>query len=244
MLHFASAISQSMLSSRRIQPTPQDFSHALAREGLSPFDLRPFLNSSIPPATCLPHLPSPPPEEAPPPSLALLEPTLAGASAKAQLGFVPTHLPSFPANYTYKSTPEFTEREKDPRLIRELATDEGRRGEDALRKLLAKGNPHRRQIEGVRGSNTKFQEMESRWEDTLEALQKDTASSSTTGGLLGGHGTVPATPVDLGGLVNCERPYWRESALRGSGQAKTSGKMGTVEDGDLTTEGVGAGMAG
>jgi len=87
---------------------------------------------SIRPAP-LPPL-SPPPLPDPDLSI-LLGPELDGA--RDRRSYIPTHLPPFPSRHTYQSTPMFSERPTDPRLIRERATAEARLAEEALRKLLA-----------------------------------------------------------------------------------------------------------
>ncbi|KAF8475856.1 transcription factor TFIID complex subunit 8 C-term-domain-containing protein [Kalaharituber pfeilii] len=51
--------------------------------------------------------------------------------------YIPDHLPPFPSKHTYLSTPVFTERPREPRVIREMATQEALLAENALRKILA-----------------------------------------------------------------------------------------------------------
>jgi hypothetical protein len=111
----------------------------------------------------------------------------------------------------------FTKRETDPRKIREQATEEGRLGEEALRKLAhAAKDGHLGSTEHREKSlwGRKNENMESMFEKTLKALskksaavpKKDTELGEATSSILGVTGKL-----DLGPIVNCDRVYWRKS---------------------------------
>ncbi|KAI9823163.1 MAG: hypothetical protein M1832_002606 [Thelocarpon impressellum] len=223
MTHFTASITQSMHSSRRTHPTPQDFDHALHREGLNYSDLTPHLKPSVSPSVALPPLPLPSREEPERPSLSALEPSLSGTFDRT---FVPPHLPRLPGKHTYKSTAEFSEREKDPRRLRERATEEGRLGEEALRRLLAAGSSWTRGFAGKGNApqNARQKRTEEMWEQTLQAM-----TETAGGGVLEidlddkKRGWADAGP---GGLVNAERAFWRKGMGGGGGNfrpTKTNG---------------------
>ncbi|KAI9813657.1 MAG: hypothetical protein M1827_003728 [Pycnora praestabilis] len=215
MSHFLSSIMQSMLSCRRSEPIPQDFAHALSTHGLTTSSLETHLQPSIPPAICQPTLPSLPLEEPARPSLdPLLGPILSGAHEKAQRSFVPSHFPPFPSKHTYKDTPIFVEREEDPRKIRERATEEGRLGEEALRRLVGarktdNRNVDRSVMESRKGKRRK--EQEEMWEKTLAAVTQGLDKPST----MNGDRSVPSLPSKLDSIpvVNSDRVYWRKGSI-------------------------------
>ncbi|KAL2312814.1 hypothetical protein POMI540_3709 [Schizosaccharomyces pombe] len=55
--------------------------------------------------------------------------------------YVVNHLPPFPASHTYMATPVYPVRPTSPKQIRELATQESRLAEHALRKILNVNQP-------------------------------------------------------------------------------------------------------
>ena len=80
------------------------------------------------------------------PSLPIVQPTL-HPPVKEILGmdldgskdkrvYVPSHLPPFPAKYAYMKTPVYPPRPTSPRHIRELAAEETRQAETALRRMI------------------------------------------------------------------------------------------------------------
>lgn len=232
MLRFASYVRQSMLSSRRLQPIPPDFEHALRQSFISVDDLPPYLKSlpAIEPVRTL--LPSPPPEEDPFTGLPSLGPVLSGEEDRVRSAYIPKHFPEFPSKHTYRHTPVFTEREHDPRKIRERATEDGRLGEEALRKL-ARAAFKDNQL-GAAGRDKKLwgrknENLESMFEKTIKGLAKkaqrnapDAASNIAPSmnidagqpGVMEQKPSRPKLPIhfELGPIVNCERDYWRKTA--------------------------------
>ena len=84
-------------------------------------------------------LPTPPPDDAfhgnvnPPDSF--LGPKLNSQGDLRRFSRTTSSLPPLPSAHTYKDTAVFPQRETDTRRIRELATEEGKLGEQALRRL-------------------------------------------------------------------------------------------------------------
>ena len=203
---------RSMLSARRTVPIPTDFEFAIKcldlpwpDDELKPYTLRPAINPSL--------LPTPPPEDAfhrqfqlP---TSLLGPGLDGRADKRKDRYIPSHLPPFPSQHTYKDTPVFPVREVDLRRIRELATEEGKLGEEALRKLAGAAKAEntinavpqteedgRRKTQQAR--NALEETMENVFESTVRDLLKGASSSSER--------------FELGPLVNCEKRFLMKEA--------------------------------
>ncbi|KAL1963434.1 hypothetical protein VTN77DRAFT_8335 [Rasamsonia byssochlamydoides] len=237
ILHFASLVRQTMSACRRIQPIPQDFEHALRRSFISFDDLTPHLKplSMVAPTPTL--LPSPPPEEQDPfdafAGMPVLDPVLSGEDDRVRSKYIPPHFPQFPSKHTYRYTPVFTERELDPRKIRERATEDGRHGEEALRKLAraafrdtqaAGAGPREKRLWG-----RKHESMESMFEKTVRGLAKKAAQKNNNavgisdpqpqpqpmevdGGAAQKQLKSPFANIELGPIVNCERGFWRKTA--------------------------------
>ncbi|KAL8932645.1 MAG: hypothetical protein Q9211_006198 [Gyalolechia sp. 1 TL-2023] len=171
MNHLAAGVRQSMLACRRTQATPQDFLQALHIHQLSLKALLPHLRPPVPKRRARITLPSEPPEEEEQHDHQILSLILDDASVKQDRSYVPPHLPAFPGRHTYKATAEYPEREEDPRKIRERATEEGRLGEEALRRLLSAKAAHRPQSAGagqrLKSIRTRRDEL---WKETMEAV--------------------------------------------------------------------------
>jgi hypothetical protein len=219
-----------MLSSRRLQPIPQDFEYALNHHRITPDDLRPYLKSPPAVAPIRPSLPSPPPEDEVKRKLPFLN-ALRGEESETNRSYVPRHFPDFPSKHTYSSTPVFTERDNDPRKIRERAAEDGRHGEEALRKLASAA--YRDSPTGAIGRDKKLwgrrmESMETMFEKTVKGLakklQKDPLAApglnaTATPAMEIDIGPIEADPKvrskawnqEMGPIVNCERDYWRRT---------------------------------
>lgn len=138
MLRFCSKVQRSMRAARRTVPIATDFESAIASLDV------PLLSDQVQALqykreTELVLLPTPPPED-PFHKHAILPPALLGPELGAQEALKAFHrnpkfLPPLPSAHTYRTTSFLPPRENDSRRIRELATDEGKLGEQALRKL-------------------------------------------------------------------------------------------------------------
>lgn len=219
-----------MTACRRTQPIPQDFEHALRRSFIGTDDLIPHLRSLDARAPVPTLLPSPPPEEKDPfnsfVEMPLLDSNLSGKDDKARSTYIPSHFPQFPSKHTYRHTPVFTEREDDPRKVRERATEEGRHGEEALRKLaraaykdthtggLSKGEK--------RLWGRKDESMESMFEKTVRGLAKKTRKAAADNRIMdidSGEAQKQSKAVlaniEMAPIVNCERHFWRKTTSSG-----------------------------
>lgn len=136
--NLCSKVRRSMHSARRVVPIAPDFDSAfhaldlpLPDDQLAPYQTTHEINP--------PLLPTPPAEdefhhnyELPE---RLLGPELSRQQDLKDFSFNTSSLPSLPSAHTYRDTPVTLDREKDSKRIRELATEEGKLGEQALRKL-------------------------------------------------------------------------------------------------------------
>lgn len=169
--HLAAGVRQSMLSCRRTQATPQDFLQAFHTHQLSLKALLPHLRPPVPKRRARIALSHEPPEEEEQHDHQFLSSIPDDASVKQDRSYIPPHLPAFPGRHTYKATAEYPEREEDPRKIRERATEEGRLGEEALRRLVSAKGAHRAQpaeaAQRVKSIRIKRDEL---WKETMEAV--------------------------------------------------------------------------
>ncbi|KAF7117342.1 hypothetical protein CNMCM5793_006091 [Aspergillus hiratsukae] len=227
LLKLASFVRQSMLSSRRTQPIPQDFELAFKRDHLRVDDLLPHLKplSNVEPVPSL--LPSPPPEEDTWLSLPFLGPELSGESDRVRSAYIPKHFPQFPSKHTYRHTPVFTEREQDPRKIRERATEEGRHGEEALRKLARasfKDNQLGSAGREKRLWGRRMESLDSMFEKTVKGIAKkmhkdvvapgaaatmDIDTGAAADAELRAARAKFSMSLELPPVINCERNLWR-----------------------------------
>lgn len=229
-----------MLSSRRFQPIPPDFEHGFARARLSLTDLRPLVKKpqSNPFTAILP--PSPPPEDELARNHTFLS-ALRGEESQTNRSYIPKHFPEFPSKHTYSSTSVFTERDNDPRKIREQAADDGRHGEEALRRLASaahRDNPTNTSGRDKKLWGRKMESMETMFEKTVKGLskriqkdQKDPAAPSLGTAMDIDSGapndadkgrTKISLSTEMGPIVNCERDFWRRPASGPKGEEKSS----------------------
>ena len=133
-------VTQSMQISRRIAPIAPDFDWAFRALSVPvPSDqLKPYKHQSPPQFR---SLPTPPPEDDDEFHIVtgLPEHVLGSELSRQQdlnrFSFNVKSLPPVPSAHTYRDTAVLPRREKDAKKIRELATEEGKLGEQALRKL-------------------------------------------------------------------------------------------------------------
>ncbi|KAI9673640.1 MAG: hypothetical protein M1817_002277 [Caeruleum heppii] len=250
MRHFLAYTTTSMLASRRTQPLPQDFVHALTALNMPSSTLEPYLATLLSPNLTQPPLrPSTPPSDPHPPLSPILGPTLSGALEKSTAPYVPPHFPDFPSKHTYRATPRFEDRDRDPRRMRERATEEGRLGEEALRRLMSAGSEAERSAgDGAVGAPRRERPSKRRerldiWAETMAKVAAKSKGTGDGGGTtaLEASGVGDAARGDLSDVVNCERAYWRKTALgarRGTkpaGMGASAGATGDVSMPDVNS---------
>ena len=222
-MHFLTHVRHSMLSSRRTRPIPQDFLQALH-------------SHQLPLRALIPHLD-------PPVSSSLSQFTLGTEGPLSEEGqfssqdallnrepdrkpklYIPRHFPELPSTYTYRETPQFPEREKDPRKIRELATEEGRLGEEALRRLLSAASDQRllKKTPPDRTSKSLREKRDELWRETMLNVAAE-SDKSTDGNDQNPHhngdqvvqpGTARVSSGHLSSGVNADRRYWRKAVAK------------------------------
>ncbi|KAJ5577351.1 hypothetical protein N7535_004277 [Penicillium sp. DV-2018c] len=252
MLRLSTFIRQSMMSARRTQPIPHDFEHGLKRFRISPNDLLPHLKPS-PSNIPAPALSPPPlPEDEIPRKLPFLT-ALSSDEDRANRPYIPSHFPSFPSKHTYSATPVFVARDNDPRKIRERAAEDGRHGEEALRKLASAA--FRDNQTGSTGRDKKLwgrrmDSMDTMFEKTTKALSKKynkdfpgTLASSAMdvdSGRPAEEDTKSRLKIswtmELGPIVNCERDLWCRPTLNARRpEEKTPKPSASVEPAEAMT---------
>jgi len=216
-----------MLSCRRIQAIPQDFLYALSTQQLTLRSLLPHLDPLIPPNKSQPPLTAQLVLEHETQERAHILTTLLTDSPPrgSLVPQVPQHFPRLPGKHTYQFEETYTSRETDPRKVRERATEEGRLGEGALRKLVSvhvvelpttSSRPRNRKLP-VREQGRAL------WKATMEAVLKAEIEDSA--------GRVTELEPDdmeldiadsgynaassyFGSTVNAERRYWRKGSVQ------------------------------
>lgn len=223
MAHYLADVRQSMLSCRRTQAIPQDFLQALHTHQLSLRSLLPHLDPPVNPSrTQFPlqkHIAQDNDEQ----HLRFLGPLLNADPDEKLRNYVPKHFPELPSKHTYIATPEYAQHEQDPRKVREKATEEGRLGEEALRRLVsagamkpANGLRHVQTLDVARAGRDQV------WMETMQAVTQETPDRmdlDMDAGIGKGkqkEGDPP--PVQSFGYgrvwsaVNAEKRYWRKPA--------------------------------
>jgi len=200
-----------MQAARRTGPIACDFeavAQALDRQ-IPKEELLPYRTN---PTTNPPLLPTPPPEDPFHNNTELpawfLGPGLDSREERKPDSFIPSSLPPLPSQHTYKTTVVFAPREKDPRRLRELATEEGKLGEQALRKLAG----------AVKLESTFHAEPEVATEvpkaRNLRRKKKETASAEvifeeTMRDLLAAESKENQAAFEVGPIVSSEKRFWR-----------------------------------
>ena len=221
MAHYLADVRQSMLSCRRIAPIPQDFLQALHTHQLSLRSLLPHLDPPVPPDRSQFALKSFGPQEDERHSLEFLGPVLNSAPSECAKIYVPKHFPDFPSKHTYRATAEFPEREVDPRRVRERATEEGRLGEEALRRLVrscsSQPNQKFRELQEDKGPKSMRVQRDQMLMETMAALadglpadEMEVDSGLGKGKQIESESLAMAMGSErLHSAVNSEKRYWR-----------------------------------
>ncbi|RAO73250.1 uncharacterized protein BHQ10_009262 [Talaromyces amestolkiae] len=230
ILHLTSFARESMIAGRRIQPIPQDFEFALQQAYVGTEELEPYIKATKAEKIIPTLLPSPPPEEDEDvfgafSDIPVLGKELSGEDERQRTSYIPAHFPHFPSKHTYRFTPVYTERETDPRRIRELGMEDSRHGEEALRKLA------RAAFKDTHATGTgksekrlwgrKAESAETMFEKTIRGLNKRkpiTAAAAAEGqqsidsqGAAQKDAKFSLSNLDLAPIVNCERSFWRKN---------------------------------
>ncbi len=232
MAHFLTDVRQSMLSSRRVQAIPQDFLQALHTHQLSLRSLIPHLDPPVSASRSQFALPVETVEDEKNHALPFLGPGLNGGLDERSKLYVPLHFPAFPSKHTYKATPEFPEREKDPRRIRERATEEGRMGEEALRRLVGAGSDSGivLKVESGHKARSMRNMRDELWRETMQVLSsRDEDATKSTGNNKQGEGH-PGEPrrgtSRISSAVNADKRFWRKGVvLRAPLQKEENGTL-------------------
>ncbi|KAL9598107.1 MAG: hypothetical protein Q9179_004032 [Wetmoreana sp. 5 TL-2023] len=232
MYGFLADVRRSMLSCRRTQTTAQDFLQALHTHQLSLRALLPHLRPPISPQDARIILPYEPQEKDEQYNHESLGTRLNSAVVEQRKRYVPQHFPVLPGKHTYKATAVYPVREEDPRKVRERATEEGRLGEEALRRLVSARTIDRPSSastgQRVRSIRAQRDEL---WKETMQAMTSKYLSelcqdshSMDPDDSQHGYGPPEKPGLDYGRVssaVNADRKFWRKPA-----PAERSGQSG------------------
>ena len=222
MAHYLTDVRQSMLSSRRYQTIPQDFLRALHTHQLSLRALLPHLDPPVPAVKSQFSLEKKPIEGIEQQEYRSISALLSGSHIDETKRYIPKHFPDLPDKHTYQATPEFPLREQDPRKIRERATEEGRLGEAALRKLVTAGTiSPSKQAAKKQKMPTLRAKRDHLWMETMSAVgsngqaDQDEPMDIDKGKEMAGEERSSSLPVEhLSSAVNAEKQYWRKPMQR------------------------------
>lgn len=212
-----------MLSSRRTEAIPQDYLQALHEHHLTLSTLVLHLDPPVPPEKSQPPLAyNRTIDDGQSDFFPSFKPVLDARTNRKSSAYIPRHFPTLPGEHTFRTTWDEVNREKDPRKIRERATEEGRLGEEALRRLVGTGaqraemdrDPTRQNMGNLRNRRKEL------WKNTMDALTQDTGAMpdslrDTNRGSVENSSTSPVTspkPQRLTSAVNAEKSYWRKSS--------------------------------
>ena len=217
MANYLADVRQSMLSCRRLQPTPQDFLQALHMHQLSLRSLLPHLGPPVVVSKSQFSVDVEPTGGKDQEEYRSIHTLLAGSRIDETKKYIPSHFPELPDQHTYQATPDYPIREQDPRKVRERATEEGRLGEAALRKLVTAGTVRPPEQSKEKKKTLTLRERQKQlWMETLFAAQQE--SKAKDNGLMdvdkeernkGDQSPLPLPAGHLSSAVNAEKQYWR-----------------------------------
>jgi len=198
--HLLSQVTTSMLNSRRPQPTPLDFAHALKKFDLPFASLEPHLKPPVSVSRLRLEQDPLPVQGIDPKYLGkLLGDELSGESDRVAKTYIPKNFPSFPSKHTYKWTERVSERVTDPRKIREEVAKNARQGEEALRRLVKVSRAGQdKDIRRAASKDPKTKERLELWENAMESMTKGRRPSGED--------------EDRYMIVNSDKQYWRKGA--------------------------------
>lgn len=221
MLELLHYVRTAMHGSRRTRPSATDFEMALSLmpNSSSTSYLTSQVKLSIPEEISCPamSLRGPPPTS-PPDLSGLLQPLV----EKRPRAYIPAHFPILPPRHAWMSTPVYSERERDPRKMREKATEEGMMAEQALRKLATaakagalKAERRRSSVLSGQGRARVAGKSRQHDEDTFADVMNEVGDSGGAADeVADAHEEGPDVEMPEGVVVNYDMGHWRHGAGR------------------------------
>ena len=215
-----------MLSSRRVQPLPADFLQSLHTHQLLLSSLLPHLNPPVTADRSMVALSPATTEPEPQDQQYLSNLFLDSTSNQEARSYIPSHFPPFPSQHTYKATPSLPSVERDPRRVRELAAQDARLAEAALRKLVGARSDMNLSTTTHTGNGVKSlrARRDDAWKEAMQtvtpALNNGLEDSDDMQGVEGRGGNSAsnrnaANPSGyLSTSVNAGKQYWRRVGKR------------------------------
>lgn len=212
-----------MLSSRRTHAIPQDFLQSLHSHQLSLRSLIPHLDPPVSATQSQFSLSADSTTQKESFETTFPGPALFGIADSESKPYVPNHFPPFPSMHTYKMTPEVPERVNDPRKIRELAIEDGRTAEQALRRVLGAGSDSTYTNLLRKGAipMSKLSRREKIWQETMLSVIQESEMRPQI--VDGDRDTCRRGPEKVAGnnsegrylsiAVNADKRHWRRPAF-------------------------------
>jgi transcription initiation factor TFIID subunit 8 len=226
MANLLACVRQSMLHSRRNQPVPHDFLSALNANSLTLSALVPHLDAPVKASSSQPPLAAETAiDELVTRETKLIERMMVDPAPKK--AYIPANLPALPSLHTYKAEPVYASREADPKKVRERATEEGRLGEEALRRLVNSRSRAVNNMESRLDKARKSSKQQSRdlWKATMAVALKGEAASgrSAEDNAMEGLSEHALHELDeYSTQVNADSIYWRKPATTKAVAAKAA----------------------
>jgi transcription initiation factor TFIID subunit 8 len=214
MAHLLEEVRISMNSSRRVQPLPHDFLAALNKHHLTLRSLLIHLDPPVPATKSQPSLSAESDDKETGKHEAQLIHQMLSQATLSSEPHVPRNFPSLPSRHTFKAEAVFATPHRDQKQIRELATEEGRLGEEALRRLMSKkASGDDTLMTGLRtGSKLSFrQRSRALWRETYEEAVKKSRAEAMD---LDGQDQDSEASSHLRPAVNADSAYWRKPIAR------------------------------
>lgn len=220
-----------MLGSRRIQPVAQDFLASLNCHHLTLRSLLIHLDPPVSPEKSQFHFEEGNDQDDDSHQVSRIAMLFSQQSSEPRPTYIPPNFPALPSQHTYKAEAIYNRRELDPKTIRERATEEGRLGEDALRRLVSaslNAKPAVKEQSSTGKISAKKQSLRKRtqalWEETMKAVANSTIADQADGEM---DLDRPASEnhVDLellGPAINADRKFWRRPVSQRTNPTQSS----------------------
>ena len=213
-----------MLHCRRTQLIPHDFLQSLHEHGLSLRALLPHLDPPVNPTKSQYSLSFESQSAEQQQQVSAVNFFLNNNSQAGTRSYIPKDFPAFPSEHTYKATPDVPVRAHDPRQVRERATEEGRLGEAALRRLVSSGADESltASAQNPRAEKSMRAKRDRAWKEAMEAVDaKPDLGEATSPSLQNWqHNTKEArdglplrSRAYVSTEVNADKKYWRKPVL-------------------------------
>ena len=226
MRHLFGDVTRSMLSCNRTCPIPEDFLQSLHSHQLHLTSVVPHLNPPVPAEKSQIVLPIDDAPQVMDNWQTSLDVFLEDSSSERSRPYIPDHFPGFPSIHTYKATPDLPSAKANPRKVRELATEEARLGEAALRKLVGARSDMNTSTSACNGKGAKSMRArrDEAWKEAMQSVTLVSNDEPDFNDIMQGlesprmnarlEGAAATSSGYLSSFVNADKRYWRKPGAR------------------------------